>query len=237
MDEFQIETAQNVTINQNVAHVSTRIGSFLIDLLVIGGYYLAIILIYIAIDADPFESWAIMSLLALPIFFYSLLFEVLLNGQTPGKAANKIRVVNINGSKPTFGGYLLRWMLRFIDISIASGSIALLTILLNGKGQRLGDLAAGTTVISEKKRIKLSNTLAIDIPDDYIPTYPQVITLTDIDIQTIKNLFYSAKKEGNHAVILKLHVKINAMLEIESKEKPINFVETIIKDYNYYTQK
>lgn len=236
MDEFQIETAQNVTISQNVAHVSTRIGSFLIDLLIIGAYYLAIILIFNAIDADPFESWAIMSLFALPVFFYSLFFEVILNGQTPGKAANKIRVVNLNGSKPTFGGYLLRWMLRLIDISMASGSIALLTILLNGKGQRLGDLAAGTTVISEKKRINLTSTLAIDIPDDYVPTYVQVTTLTDTDMQTIKNLYYTAKKDGDHAVILKLHIKIIKILEIQTQDKPFDFVNTIINDYNYYTQ-
>ena len=149
MDNFQIETAQNVSIQQNVASVATRIGSYLIDGLIIVGYYLIAIWIFNALDMSlGIEMWVVYLLLGLPVFFYSLIFEVLMYGQTPGKYVNKIRVVKIDGSKPTFSSYLLRWMLRLIDISLASGSVALLTILLNGKGQRLGDMAAGTTVIT-----------------------------------------------------------------------------------------
>ncbi|MCF6279300.1 MAG: RDD family protein [Flavobacteriaceae bacterium] len=236
MDNFQIETAQNVSIHQNVAHLSTRIGSFLIDMLFIIAYYTVIILIMISLNIDVGAQWALMMLLSLPVFFYNLLFEVLMNGQSPGKRYNKIRVVKLDGSKPTFGSYLLRWMLRLIDISLASGSIALLTILLNGKGQRLGDLAAGTTVISEKKRISLEDTIIADIPIDYKPTFPQVTTLTDTDIQTIKNLYTKAKRSGNHKVVLKLHVKVTELLDIKTDIKPIDFIDIIIKDYNYYTQ-
>ncbi len=236
MDNFQIETAQNVGINQNVAHLTTRIGSYLIDGLFIAAYYIAILLILGSIDVNPFENIALGALLGLPIFFYSLTFEILWNGQTPGKRINKIRVVKIDGSKPTLGSYLLRWILRIIDISITSGSVAILTILLNGKGQRLGDLAASTTVISEKKRVSIINTLAVDIPADYKPTYPQVTTLSDSDIQTIKNLYHKAKREGNHKVILKINIKLTELLDTKPEEQPIDFIATIIKDYNYYTQ-
>ena len=237
MDNFQIETAQNVSINQNVANVSTRIGSFLLDGLIIVGYAIIMnwILNAIGLEADM-ESWMIYLIMGLPIFFYSLLFEVLMNGQTPGKYVNKIRVVKIDGSKPTFGSYLLRWMLRLIDISIASGSVALLTILLNGKGQRLGDIAASTTVISEKKRVTIHDTLVADIPDDYTPTFPQVTMLSDTDIQTIKQMYRTAKRKGNHGVIVKLHKKIIEITDIKTELKPIDFVDIVIKDYNYYTQ-
>ncbi|MDY7395049.1 RDD family protein [Aureibaculum sp. 2210JD6-5] len=237
MDNFQIETAQNVSINQNVANVSTRIGSFLLDLLIIAGYVIIMIWILNAIGlVADMESWMIYLIMGLPIFFYSLLFEVLMNGQTPGKYANKIRVVKIDGSKPTFGSYLLRWMLRLIDIDIASGSVALLTILLNGKGQRLGDIAASTTVISEKKRVTIHDTLVADIPDDYVPTFSQVTMLSDADIQSIKELYRSAKRKGNHGVIVKLHQKIIEITDIKTELKPIDFVDVVIKDYNYYTQ-
>lgn len=237
MDNFQIETAQNVSINQNVAHVGTRIGSFLLDLLIIIGYSIITMWILNALDL-PFgmDQWAIYLILGLPVFFYSLIFEVLMNGQTPGKALNKIRVVNLDGSKPIFSGYLLRWMLRLIDIDLATGSVALLCILLNGKGQRLGDLAAGTTVISEKKRVLLEDTLIADIPVDYIPTFPQATMLSDTDIQTIKKLYRKAKRRGNHAIILKLYAKIIELTEIKTDMKPVDFVDLIIKDYNYYTQ-
>ncbi len=236
MDNFQIETAQNVTIYQNVAHLSTRIGSYLIDLFFIIAYVIATTMLLNALDFDIGGKWAVMSLLGLPIFFYSLVFEVLMNGQTPGKRLNKIRVVKIDGSKPTFGSYLLRWMLKIIDVSLASGSVALLTILLNGKGQRLGDLAAETTVISEKKRITLKDTIIVDIPINYKPTFPQVTILNDTDIQSIKNLYIKAKKTGNHKIILNLHTKVTQLLDVKTDLKPINFIDIIIKDYNYYTQ-
>ncbi|WP_299527239.1 RDD family protein [uncultured Lutibacter sp.] len=237
MDNFHIETAQNVTIKQNVAQLSTRIGSFLIDMLIIAGYYTIIILVLNALGFSLDESlYVYYALLSLPVFFYSLLFETLMNGQTPGKYFNKIRVTKLDGSKPTFGSYLIRWMLRLIDISLASGSVALLTILLNGKGQRLGDLAAGTTVISEKKNITIHDTLLVDIPEEYKPTFSQVTLLNDNDIQTIKELYLKAKRKGNHKTILKLHLKIIALTGITTDMQPINFIDVVIKDYNYFTQ-
>lgn len=237
MDNFSIETAQNITINQNVAHITTRIGSYLIDLLLIIGYWVILILILVKLDIEPsMEYMAVYSLLGLPTFFYSLLFETLMNGQTPGKYFNKIRVVKLDGSKPNFGGYLLRWVLRVIDLSLASGSVAVLTILLNGKGQRLGDIAAGTTVISEKKRVTLQDTIASDISENYTPTYAQVTLLSDSDIHTIKKLYREAKQKGNHKVIIKLHLKVTELTGITTEQKPIDFIDNVLKDYQYYTQ-
>lgn len=237
MDNFRIETAQNVTIQQNVASLYNRIGAFLLDLLIIVAYYMLIMLIIIALDYKPTESiYVFYALLSLPVFFYSLIFETLMNGQTPGKYVSKIRVVKIDGSKPTFGSYLIRWVLRIIDISLASGSVAILTILLNGKGQRLGDLAAGTTVISEQKKITINDTLLVDIPEEYAPTFPQVTLLNDKDIQTIKQLYLTAKRRGNHKTILKLHTKIIEITGITTEMKPSNFIDVVLKDYNYFTQ-
>ncbi len=237
MDNFQIETAQNISINQNVAHITTRIGSYLIDGLFIVGYAILVFFIMGMLNIEPSMKYmSIYMLLGLPIFFYSLVFEVLMNGQTPGKYFNQIRVVSLDGSKPTFGGYLIRWMLRIIDLSLASGSVAVLTILLNGKGQRLGDLAAGTTVISEKKRITLKDTIASDIVDNYTPTYSLVTLLTDDDMHTIKNIFRDAKRKRNHKVILKLHSKIIEITGITTNQNPMGFVDTVIKDYHFYAQ-
>ncbi|PIE49414.1 MAG: transporter [Flavobacteriales bacterium] len=237
MDNFQIETAQNVVINQNVAAVSTRIGAFLLDLLIMVIYFIGINFIFSAIDLNyDMENWFIITMVGLPLFFYHLAFEVLNNGQSPGKMLTNIRVVKVDGSKPTLSSYILRWMLRAIDISIATGSIGLLTILLNGKGQRLGDLAAGTTVITERKRIFRKDLLFTDLPEDYKPTYGQVTLLSDHDIQTIKSLYLTAKAKRNHGTIIKLHNKIIEITNIKTDLDPIDFVDLVIKDYNYYTQ-
>ena len=74
MDNFHIETAQNVTIQQNVAPLSTRIGAFLLDLLIIVGYYILIMLLINALGFSLDENlYVYYTLLSLPVFFYSLL--------------------------------------------------------------------------------------------------------------------------------------------------------------------
>jgi len=237
MDNFQIETAQNISINQNVAHLTTRIGSYLLDRLIIVGYVIIIVIIMNLTNLDNgFDAWVAYLLFGLPIFFYTLIFEMLMNGQTPGKHFNKIRVVKLDGSKPTFSSYLLRWMLNFIDFSLSSGSVAIVSILLTGKGQRLGDLAAGTTVVSEKKRVSITQTVAVDLPENYVPRFPKVTVLTDADIQTIKSVYYKAKRKRNHKVLMKLHAKIINLTQIKTDLNAMDFIEIVLKDYSYYTQ-
>lgn len=237
MDNFQIETAQNINIHQNVAHITTRIGSFLIDLLIIISYYILLIFIMSWLNLNfGIQQWAISLILSLPMLFYTLIFETLWNGQTPGKRINKTRVVKLDGSKPTLGNYLLRWMMRIIDIQMATGSVAVLTILLNGKGQRLGDLAAGTTIISEKKRVTLQEVLLADAAEDYSPTFPQVTLLSDADAQTIKKLYHNALQKRKHAIIIKLHERIIEITGIKTELKPIDFLKVVLTDYDYYTQ-
>lgn len=237
MDNFQIETAQNISIQQNVAHVTTRIGSYLIDGLIIFGYIVLLNIIFASMDYEVSIDNITPYLLCIsPILFYSLGFETFMNGQTPGKMVNKIRVVKLDGSKPTFGSYLTRWMIRLIDINAFVGSVAIFSILLNGKGQRLGDIAAGTTVISEKKRIQLKDTLVDCVQDQHEPSFPQVTMLNDQDIQKIRQLYKDAVNNRKHKVILKLSIKIKEVTGITSDLKPMVFVDTIIKDYYYYTQ-
>ena len=236
MDKFQIETAQNVNIVQNVAGVGERILAYLIDSLILVFYVIIIIFIYAAVEADTSSYFLIIMTIGLPVFLYHLLWETFWNGQSPGKAVMKLRVVKIDGSRPAFSSYLLRWLLRIIDISLTSGAVALVTILFNGRGQRWGDIAAKTTVITEKRTISLAQTLLVDIPEGYQPTYPQVTVFTDAEMQTIKTLFMKAKRGGNHNVILKLARRMSKVMDIKSDETPIKFIDIVIMDYNFYTQ-
>ncbi|HBR54801.1 MAG TPA: RDD family protein [Flavobacteriaceae bacterium] len=237
MDNFQIETAQNVNIAQNVGGVGERVLAFIVDYAII---FLYIVLVSIALGAldgvsEDFEILVYMTI-GLPIFCYSLLWETFWNGRSPGKALLKLRVVKLDGSKPAFSNYFIRWLLRIIDISATSGALALVTVLLNGKGQRLGDIAASTTVITEKKVIGLAQTLVMDIPEGYVPKYPQVTVFTDAEMSTIKSLFWDAKYHGNHNVILKLTKRLSKVMDVTPDETPIAFVDKVVKDYNFYTQ-
>jgi len=238
MNNFQIETAQNITIQHNVASVITRIGAYLIDFGFIIVYYLLAFIFFALINVEvSMDNMTLIILMMLPVMFYSLAFEVFMNGQTPGKYFTKIRVVKLDGSKPTLGSYVIRWFLRLIDISLFSGSVAALTILLNGKGQRLGDIAAGTSVIKITPEVSLKDTLISNVADDdYSPTFAQVTLLSDKDAQTIRHLFLDAKRKGNHKVILKLSNKIKEITGIKTDMLPMNFVDIVIKDYYHLTK-
>lgn len=236
MEQFQIETAQNISIDQNTAHLGDRILAFIIDSLIIVTYYILMIWFLLALDVDPGNEWAFYMLMGLPAFLYYLLMETFMDGKTIGKHFMKIRVVKLDGTKAGFSSFFVRWILRFIDVTLSSGGVAVLTILVRGKGQRIGDIAAGTTVISEKKRVFLKDTLLRDLPEDYIPKFPQVTVFKDSEMQTIKNLFDDAKRNANHKIILSLDQRIKKVMDITSDLQPIEFVDTVIKDYSYYTQ-
>jgi len=236
MEQFQIETAQNISIDQNTAHLGDRMLAFIVDSIIIIIYYILMIWFLSALDVDLADQWVIYMLLGLPAFLYYLLLETFMDGKTVGKSFMKLRVVKLDGTKPSFANFFVRWILRIIDVSISSGGIAVFTILIRGKGQRVGDIAAGTTVISEKKRVFLKDTLLRELPSDYIPTFSQVTIFKDREIQTIKELYDQAKRNGNHNVILSLSDRIKKVLDISTDLKPIDFVDVVIKDYNFFTQ-
>ncbi len=238
MDNFQIETAQNVNIAQHVAGIGERILAYLIDGLLMGVYIFAVIYVFSNLELGGDYMMIISMTIGLPIFLYHLLWEMLWNGRSPGKAAMGLRVVKLDGTQPSFSNYLIRWLLRIIDITATSGSLALVSILLNGKGQRVGDIAAATTVINEKQTVQFSQTVLMDIPENYAPKYPQVTIFSDNEMQTIKNIFREAQLNRHHNIILKLAKRVAKVMEIqlEEKETPIIFIDRVIKDYNYYTQ-
>lgn len=237
MDQFQIETAQNISISQNAAHLGDRMLAYIIDSFIIGAYTLLIILLLVSLDVDFADMWALYLVLSLPALLYYVLFETFTNGKTIGKSVASIRVVKLDGSKPNFGNYFVRWILRIIDVVFTSGGCAVLTILIRGNGQRIGDIAAGTTVISEKIKISLKDTLLRELPKNYTPQFPQVTVFKDREMQTIKELYDKAKRNGDHNIIVSLSKRIKEVTGVTTTLHPINFVEVIIKDYNYYTQK
>ncbi|EWH14197.1 RDD domain-containing protein [Cellulophaga geojensis KL-A] len=236
MNEIQIETAQNISIHQNAAHLGDRMLAYIIDSIVIFVYTLLMILLLVYMNITFEDMWHLYLIVTLPAFFYYLLLEYFMNGSTVGKKIMSIRVVKLDGSTPNFSSYFIRWIMRIVDVLMSSGGVAVLTILLRGNGQRLGDIAAGTTVITEKKKVKLQDTMVANLPETYRPSYPQVTVFKDAEMQTIKELFSSAKRNGDHNVIVSLSKKIKEVTNITTQEKPIDFVATVIKDYIYYTQ-
>jgi uncharacterized RDD family membrane protein YckC len=245
MSQLSINTTQNVVINFTAASVGERIGAYMLDLLVKVAYIIVVFYVFFSffkIDRwlNQLDNWsqaAVYMLFFLPIAFYSLVQEALLEGQTLGKRLVKIKVVKIDGYQAGFGDYLIRWLFRVIDISIGSGIIGLITMVVNSKTQRLGDISAGTAVITLKNKVTINSTILEEIGQEYQPRYPLVIKLSDNDARIIKETFQNAMKSADFVVMNKLTAKIEQVTGIKNDMGSTQeFVQTILKDYNYYTQ-
>lgn len=245
MTQLSINTTQNVVINFSAASVGERIGAYMLDLLVKIAYLVVLMLLLtyvfkidkIFAGMDNWTIFAFITVITLPITFYSLFFELWMEGQTLGKRIVKIKVVKIDGYQASFGDYLIRWFFRLIDISIGMGIIGLITMVVNKKTQRLGDISAGTAVITLKNKITIDNTILEELGEEYQPTYPLVIKLSDNDARIIKETFQNALKSGDYVVLNKLTAKIEQVTGIKNNLNGTReFIQTILKDYNYYTQ-
>ncbi|MBC7438684.1 MAG: RDD family protein, partial [Flavobacterium sp.] len=193
MSQLSIITTQNVVINFTAASVGERILAFLTDIVIQIAY--AIMVFYGIFNllqfGDLIRNWdnwsriAVIILFFIPIIFYTILLESIFEGQTFGKRLLKIKVVKIDGYQASFGDYLIRWLFRLIDIFSNSGILALISIVITDKSQRLGDISAGTSVISLKNNISINSTILQEIDEQYIPTYASVIKLSDNDVRII----------------------------------------------------
>lgn len=247
MTQLSINTTQNVNINFTAATIGDRILAYILDFLVKAAYIIFVYSIFfyaLGINKlmdkmnDKWSEASIQFLFYLPVIFYSLIFESLLEGQTLGKRLLKIKVVKIDGYQASFGDYIMRWIFRIVDVSLSSGIVGLVSIIASEKSQRLGDMAAGTSVITLKNNINISHTILEEIDVNYVPTYPLVIKLSDNDARIIKETFNNARTNKDYQMILKLKAKIEDVTGIRNQSgNEEDFIKTILKDYNYYTQK
>ncbi|RZJ53762.1 MAG: RDD family protein [Flavobacterium sp.] len=245
MSELSINTTQNVKINFIAASAGERIGSYFIDLAIKIAYVLVITMVFfywlkLGLLLDKLDNWSRMSIIFLfylPVIIYSITLESIFEGQTIGKKIVKIKVVKIDGYQAGFGDYLMRWFFRLVDISIFSGIIALITVVSSKKGQRLGDMVAGTSVITLKNKINISHTILEEIGTAYVPTYPLVIKLSDNDMRIVKETFQRAEIKNDYETIAKLVSKVESVTGIKNQSgNQRDFLRVILKDYNFYTQ-
>ena len=161
MDNIAIQTSQNISIEQSIASVGERIVAAMIDYFFVAAYVF-IVSLYSTMSDSPLVFFLIM----IPVMFYHLISELAMDGQSWGKKIMKIKVVKIDGTGAGFTAYLIRWVFRLVDILVFFGAISTIVIILNGKEQRLGDMAANTTVIRLKEK-QLSETIFPRLPVNY----------------------------------------------------------------------
>jgi uncharacterized RDD family membrane protein YckC len=241
MDQVAINTTQNVNINFNLASFGDRMLGYLIDEIIKFAYILTIALLLSYLDfTGDMDQWSIMAIYIvffIPAIFYSLFLETMLEGQTIGKRIMKTKVVKIDGYQASFGDYLIRWVMRLVDIYSNSAIVGIMAIVSSKNSQRLGDMAAGTAVISLKNKYTIDSTILENIGEAYQPVYPLVVKLSDNDARIIKNSFMIASKKMDTETLRKLRVKIEEVTGSKNVSgNDIDFIKTVLKDYNFYTQ-
>ncbi len=231
MDTLKIETSQNIDIEQPIASIGERFAATLLDMLFIMSYLLVLGLIY-----QGLHSKVLLLIGLLPVVLYSIVSEMAMNGQSWGKMILKIKVVKMDGTPTSFSSYFLRWVLRLVEILAMFGTLATITIILNRKGQRLGDIAANTAVIRLRNK-SLRETIYMQIPDNYTIVYPEVSRLMTSDIYIIKEvieLIKSRNKTTRTVTIAQTaHEAIERKLEIKVAQKTEAFFQTLLRDYNF----
>lgn len=236
MHTIKVHTTQNVFVDYPISSIGHRIVAFLLDRLTLVAYTVFVFVLFDALSVE--QTWVWVIVIGLPWLLYPLLLELLMDGQTPGKRVMKIKVVRLDGTPPTLGNYLLRWIFSFLEYYVFSGVIAVIVIAMGGKGQRLGDMIAGTAVVKLTERYEVDASQIFVIPEEgHVPTFNQVVQLTESDIELVQRALEVNRDYGNSQPLLAVTEKIKALLGIQTDLPPVKFLYTIIKDFNHLTSR
>ena len=239
MQTVKISTAQNIDIDYDIASLGDRIVATIIDWGILLGISLLILLtvLYGFGSQGDTAGIVIAVIIGLLILFYDLTCEVFFNGQSVGKRVMKIKVISLDGSQPTLGQYLLRWVFRLVDFFLTSQIGGLICIAVTPNKQRIGDLVAGTTLIKTSPRTTISHIAFIPSENNYQPVYQEVSLLSDRDISLIHEVLINYRKSNNSSLLFNTAEKIRTVLSIGNRNLMDNeqFLQTIIHDYNHIT--
>ncbi|MGZ5219396.1 MAG: RDD family protein [Chitinophagaceae bacterium] len=198
-------------------------------------------------------------LFMLPLLIYHLVLEITMNGQSIGKKIMSLRVVSENGGRASVSQFLIRWMLRDIwfmfllavglqgagsteSVFIILGVIIffvteIVLVVSSKKGQRIGDILAHTILIRTNRQSSIEETVFQEVADNHSPSFPQIMQLSDRDINAIKSILETARRKGDMDMAAAASEKIKAHLKIDSTMAPFEFLDILLKDYNYLSVK
>jgi len=265
MAVLKLPTSFNIDLEFEVPEFHRRMFAWIIDLILQVFYLIIAFRIYdeyvrshasdITFENDP---W-IQRIIILPVILYHIVCEITMNGQSVGKKLLGIRIINENGGRASISQFLIRSLIRTSDymiliiiiygamfgpfiIWLLIGSVGLLIadiilVVSNKKSQRLGDILAHTILVNTRPKGSMDETVFMEVADNYIPVFPQIMRLSDKDINAIKGILDTARKKGDFNLAAMAGEKIKSHLMIDTPMPPFDFLDTLLKDYNYLSVK
>lgn len=201
IDSLKIDTPENVTFQYEVAGIGSRFVAALVDTVLILLLQVPLIgvLVLVASQFSALSPSAVglawtLAILGLVSFLflwgYYIFFEMLWNGQTPGKRWIGLRVIRLDGTPVTASEVVIRNLVRVLDILPTAYGVGIVTMFISENSRRLGDLAAGTVVVHEGKPevlnepppVHFSNVAA----DSHLPSGFPLGQVTESEVQIIE---------------------------------------------------
>jgi uncharacterized RDD family membrane protein YckC len=235
MKSIEISTSHNIIFKYQLAPVMHRCFSTLLDVLFFGIYNTIVAVCF------GWNSFLFYLIGVIPGMLYHLIFESLMDGQSPGKKILKIKVVTLRGTTPALNDYFLRWIFRLVDIAFSIGSLGIITILSSEKNQRIGDLIAGTTVISLGKADDFGLAQLTNLNNQNIQiNYPGLRNFSDKDMLLLKHAilrYQEFETPENRSVLRRIGLKIFERLDIPPPDQiNVQFLNQLLNEYILLTR-
>lgn len=227
-----IDTPENVTFGYDVAGIGSRFLAALADtaliilsqVIVFGSVLVLADQIWEESIFDQLSVWmlALAGILSFLLFWgYYIFFEIMWNGQSPGKRWVGLRVIRLDGTPVTASESVIRNLVRLIDFLPTAYGVGVITMFLNENSRRVGDFAAGTIVVHDRETKMLEDLSPVhharlrtwvsldDLPDNF-----PLERLTDHDLNIIEE-FLSRRHELSNRGMLARHILSSILTQLE----------------------
>jgi uncharacterized RDD family membrane protein YckC len=197
-DYVSIDTPENVAFGYKVAGIGSRFLAALVDTLLIFLLQLVALLALVfavttffsneQLEGSSVVPWllAIFGLISFAFLWgYYILFEMLWNGQSPGKRWVGLRVIKTDGTPVTLAESIIRNLIRLVDFLPAYYGVGVVTMFINQQSRRLGDLAAGTLVVHDRTTITLESLAARPAAQWLAPSGPASTRVSEMPLERL----------------------------------------------------
>jgi len=185
--DLVVATPERVSFDYQVAGLGTRAIAQVLDILIIGGILTAVYFVALAIAVVGSATATLVAVIGsfVVIFGYFWVSESLWSGQTVGKKAFRLRAVGDRGEPLTFAQAGIRNIVRIVDFLPYAYGVGLIVLFVNGKGKRLGDLAAGTIVVKDSDHVWLWQLPGASLPASPPPPAYAAATAAELTLRRI----------------------------------------------------
>ena len=258
-ERYTVDTPENIEFAYDIAGIGSRFLAAIIDTFFI---ILAEMIVFFAAgavanatglfgNAGDFGSViiAVSSLLGFAILWgYYIIFELVWNGQSPGKRLIGLRVVREGGRPITFLSAATRNLVRIIDFLPFFYGIGVITMFIDRRARRLGDFAGGTLVVKERRGVTLesltTNTAPLIAP--LAPGAPlPVPTLAGVELLTVEDYTLvqeflrrrsQLSRDARFRLAVQLASNLQARLGLPQGGDAEQFLQQAVNEFQLYQQ-